>query len=138
VTPKKKSRRRQEGKNAAAYIRVGNPAELSDDRQREELLATFGDTHEIIAEYRDDASGNLGVGDRPGLKKLLEDAAKGEVDVLICTHLTRLTRRCSPEIIMAIRDAGVRVVTVDGGKIGFAVCSPIRSRTKATRRIRSG
>jgi DNA invertase Pin-like site-specific DNA recombinase len=105
---------------ALAYIRVGTDTQQNGDRQRAELVAKFGDTHEIVAEYRDDASGNLGVGDRPGLEKLLEDAAKGEFDVLLCTDLSRLARLASPEIIMALRDAGVRVVTVDGAEIGEA------------------
>ena len=90
------------------------------DRQRDELLSKFGETHEIVAEYRDAASDNLGVGDGPGLKKLLEDVAQGKFDVLLCTDLIRLTRHISPEIIMAIRVAGVRVVTTEGGEIGFA------------------
>jgi DNA invertase Pin-like site-specific DNA recombinase len=64
---------------AAIYTRSSTG---DNDRQRDELLAKFGGTHEIAAEYRDDASGNLGVGDRPGLTKMLEDAAKGEFDVL--------------------------------------------------------
>ena len=93
-------------KKAAAYIRVGNAAELSGDRQRAELVAKFGDTHEIVADYRDYASGNLGVGDRPGLKALLEDAAKGKFDVLLCTDITRLARRALPEIMTALCDVG--------------------------------
>jgi len=52
--------------------------------------------------------------------KLLEDAAQGKFDVLLCTDLTRLTRRLSPEIILAIRDAGVRVVTADSGEVRVA------------------
>ena len=40
---------------------------------------------EIVAEYRDHASANLGVEDRPGLEKLLEDAAQGKFDVLLCS-----------------------------------------------------
>lgn len=71
------------------------------DRQREELLAKFGETHEIIGEYRDD--GSQGVGDRPGLKQMLEDAAKGKFDVLLCTDITRLARLLSPEIVTALR-----------------------------------
>ncbi len=72
--------------NSAIYVRVGNPVQLDGYRQRDELLDKFGDTHEIVAEYRDHANGSHGVKDRPGLKKLLEDAAKGEFDVLLCTH----------------------------------------------------
>ena len=48
--------------------------------------------------------------------KLLDDAALGKFDVLLCTDLTPLTRRLSPEIIMAIRDAGVKMLAVDRGE----------------------
>lgn len=104
---------------AAIYIRVGNAAQLSGDRQRQELVTKFGDTHEIVAEYQDEASSNLGVEDRPALKKLLEDAAKGEFDVLLCTDLPRLDRLLSLEIVTALRDAGVKVVTAARGEFGF-------------------
>jgi DNA invertase Pin-like site-specific DNA recombinase len=75
---------------------------------------TFGGTHQIVAEYRDNGPGSS------ALKQLLVSAAQGKFDVLLCTDLTRLTRRLSPEIMKAHREAGVRVVTVDGGEIGMA------------------
>lgn len=103
-------------KKAAVYSRSVTD---SHEIQREELVAKFGETHEIVAEYLDDASGNLGIGDRPGLMKLLADAATGKFDVLLCTDITRLGRRLSPEVVTALRDAGVRVVTADRGVIGW-------------------
>jgi DNA invertase Pin-like site-specific DNA recombinase len=102
---------------AIGYIRFGTDAQRNGNRQREELHAKFGDTHEIVAEYRDHANGSKGVRSRPALKKLLEDAAKGEFDVLLCTDLTRLTRQVTAEIITAIREAGVKVVTADKGEV---------------------
>jgi DNA invertase Pin-like site-specific DNA recombinase len=105
-------------KRAIAYIRAGSPDNLT--RQRAELLAKFGDTHEIVGEYRNTASGRQGVGDRSALKKLVEDATNGEFDVLLCTDLTRLTRQFTPEIIMALRKAGVPVVKGDGSEVGIA------------------
>jgi predicted Fe-Mo cluster-binding NifX family protein len=39
--------------------------------------------------------------------------------VLLCTDITRLARRLSPEVVTALRDAGVRVVTADRGELGF-------------------
>jgi len=86
----------------AIYIRSSKG---DHDRQREELHAKFGDTHEIVAEYQDIGPGSS------ALKLLLEDAAKGKFDVLLCSDLPRLARLPSPEIITAIRDAGVKVVT---------------------------
>jgi len=94
-----------------SYARFSTEAQIGDD-QREEL----GDWHKLVAEYRDDASTNQGVQDRHG--QLL--AAKGKFDVLLCTDITRLTRQVTPEIITALRDAGVKVVTADGGELGFA------------------
>ncbi len=32
----------------------------------------------------------------------------------------RLTRQVTPEIILALKKAGVRIVTADGGELGFA------------------
>ena len=52
--------------------------------------------------------------------RLLEDATRGEFDVLLCTDLTRLTRQVTPEIIMALRKAGVRVMADDGSEVGIA------------------
>ena len=54
------------------------------------------------------------------LKLLLEDAAQGKFDVLLCTDLPRLARCLSPEIVTALWNAGVRVVTGDGCEIGVA------------------
>ena len=67
---------------AAIYTR-SNPDD--HDRQREELLGKLGDTHEIVGEYQDSASGNLGIEARPGLKRLLDDTAQDKFDVLLCT-----------------------------------------------------
>lgn len=80
------------------------------------------------------SSANPGVGDHPASKQLLAAAATGKFDVLLCTDLTRLTRRLSPEIITALRDAGVRVVTADGGEIGVSelVAQAIMSRSAKT------
>lgn len=96
---------------AAIYTRSSSG---NGDCQREELIAKFGHEYEIIAEYSDDAT------DTSGFEKLLEDAAKGKFDVLLCTDLTRLTRQLSSEILAALKKAGVRVVTADGDEISFA------------------
>jgi len=93
---------------AIAYIRVGTDAQRHGDRQHEELHAKFGDTHQIVAEYRDDASGSS------ALKLLLEDAAQGKFDVLLCTDITLLTRRLSPEFHEG--DSGGRGAGGDGGR----------------------
>ena len=105
-------------KKAVIYTRYSSKPGLDRDGQREEILARLGGEYEIVGEYRDVASGNQEIQDRPGLKKLREDAAKGDVEVLLCSDLTRLTRRLSPEIIGAIQKAGVQIVTTDGTEIG--------------------
>jgi len=99
------------------------------DRQRDELHAKFGVTHEIVAEYQDNGPGSS------ALKKLLADAAKGKFDVLLCTEFARLTRHLTPEIITALRDAGVKVVTADRGEIGV---SDLVANTLTTTRTESG
>jgi DNA invertase Pin-like site-specific DNA recombinase len=99
-------------KKAAIYTRFSSDQGRNADQQRDELIAKVGNTHEIVGEYRDAPSGKSE--NRPGLTKLLEDAAKGEFGVLFCTDVTRFTRRLSPEILAAFKKAGVRVVTADG------------------------
>ena len=54
---------------------------------------------------------------RPGLKAMLDAVVKGEIEVLLCSDLTRLTSRLSPEFIGAIQRVGVNIVTVDGSEI---------------------
>jgi len=98
-------------KRVITYARFATHAQLDTKQQRAEILAKVGDTHEIVGEYRDDPSGKGE--NRPGLTKLLEDAAKGEFGVLICTDLTRLSRHVSPEILLALKKAEIRVVTAD-------------------------
>ena len=105
-------------KKAAIYTRFSSDQGLDPDQQRDELIAKVGDTHEIVGEYRDAPSGKSE--NRPGLNKLLEDAANGEFDVLYCNDLARLTRQLSPEILAVLNQAGVRVVTAEAGEIGFA------------------
>ena len=98
---------------AAIYTRFSSDQGLDPKKQRDDILAKWANTHEIVGEYRDIASGSQGVGNRPGLTKLLEDAAQGEVGVLICNDRTRHTRQMSSEILVALNKAGVRVVTAD-------------------------
>jgi site-specific DNA recombinase len=107
-------------KEVAINTRFSVDAGLDADSQREELIAKLGKEYEIVGEYRDVASGTQESQDRPGLKKLLEDAAKGDFEVLLCSDLTRLTRGLSPEFIGAIQKAGVKIVTTDGTEISSA------------------
>jgi DNA invertase Pin-like site-specific DNA recombinase len=104
-------------KRAVTYIRAGSPDNLT--RQPDELLAKFGDTYEITGEYLDTASTTQGVGDLSGLKKLLEDATKGDFDVLLCTDLTRLTRLPFPEVRALLNTTGVRIWTAESGNDGI-------------------
>ena len=90
------------------------------DKQREELLARLGGEYEIVGEVSDVASGTQEIQDRPGLKAMLDAVAKGEVEALVCSDITRLTRSLSLEIIGAIQKAGVQIVTTDGTEIGSA------------------
>ncbi|MFO1045394.1 MAG: recombinase family protein [Planctomycetaceae bacterium] len=74
----------------------------------------------MVGEVRDVASGTQEIQDRPGLKAILDAVARGEVEVLLCSDLTRLARSLSLEIIGTLQKAGVQIVTADGIQIGFA------------------
>ncbi len=107
-------------KKAVIYTRTSSKPELDRDGQREDILARFGGEYEIVGEYHDVASGTQEIQDRPGLKAMLDAVAKGEVEVLVCSDLIRLTRHLSPEIIGTIQKAGVQIVTADGREISQA------------------
>lgn len=101
-------------KKAMIYTRISGKLRLDHDGQREKILACFGEEYEIVGEVRDIASGTCEMQERPGLKSILDAVTKGDVEVLVCNDLTRLTRSLSPEIIGAIQKAGIKIVTVDG------------------------
>ena len=80
------------------------------DQQRDEIIAKYGETHEIIAEYRDD-------GTTASVSKLLEESG---AEILLCTDLTRLPRQITPEIMKAFQASGVKIVSVSNGEIDVA------------------
>lgn len=107
-------------KKAVIYTRVSSKLGLDRESQHEELLARLGGEYEIVGEVRDVASGTQEIQDRPGLKAILDAVAREEVEVLLCSDLTRLARSLSLEIIGTLQKAGVQIVTADGTQIGFA------------------
>lgn len=107
-------------KKAVIYIRLSSKTGLDHDGQFEKLIAKFGKEYKIVGESHDVGDARKHGQDRTGLKKLLEDAAKGKFDVLLCTDASRLLRSISPEIMTAIREAKVQIVTLDGKGIGGA------------------
>lgn len=107
-------------KKAMIYTRLSSKTGLDHDGQREKLIAKFGKEYKIVGEGHDVGEGRKHGQDRTGLKKLLEDAAKGQFDVLLCTDASRLLRSISPEIMTAIREAKLQIVTIDGAEIGNA------------------
>ncbi len=104
-------------KKAVIYTRYSSKPGLDRDGQREEILARLGGEYEIVGEVRDVANGTQEIQDRPGLKAMLDAAAKGEVEVLLCSDITRLTRSLPLEIIGALQKAGVQIVTADGTEL---------------------
>lgn len=80
------------------------------DQQRDEILAKFVETQEIVAEYRDDSI-------TASVSKLLEESSAA---VMLCTDLTRLGRKITLEIMKALQSRKVKVMTVAGGEIGVA------------------
>lgn len=107
-------------KKAVIYTRVSGEPGLDRDGQREKLLAKFGKEYKIVGEGHDVGERHKHGQDRTGLKTLLEDAAKGQFDVLLCTDASRLLGSISPEIIGAMQKAGVQIMSADGTQIGFA------------------
>jgi len=107
-------------KKAVFYTRYSSKPGLDRDGQREVILARLGREYEIVGEYRDVASGTQEIQDRPSIKAMLDAVAKGKVEALVCSDITRLTRSLSLEIIGAIQQAGVQIVTTDGTEIGNA------------------
>jgi DNA invertase Pin-like site-specific DNA recombinase len=107
-------------KKAVIYTRFSGEPGLDHDGQREKLIAKFGKEYKIVGEYRDVASGTQEIQERPGLKAMLDAVAKGEVEVLLCSDLTRLTRSLSLDFIGALQKAGVQIVTTEGTEIGSA------------------
>ena len=101
-------------KKEVIFTRFSGKPGLNADRQREELHAKLGKKHEIAGDYSDLSPGSTAV------KELFDAIAMGMVDVLVCSDLNRLIRRLSPQIIMAIREAGLLMVTADGTEIGMA------------------
>ncbi len=95
-------------KKAVIYIRYSSKTGLDYDGQRREILARFGEVSD---------GGTSEIQDRLGLKATLDAVAKGEVEALVCSDITRLTQSLSPEIIGAIQRAGIKIVTVDGSEL---------------------
>lgn len=104
-------------KKAVVYTRFSSKLGLDREGQHEELLARLGREYEIVGEFSDVASGTQEIQDRPGLKAMLDVVAKGEVEALVCSDITRLTGSLSLEIIGAIQQAGVQIVTTDGTEL---------------------
>ncbi|MBL8830351.1 MAG: recombinase family protein [Planctomycetaceae bacterium] len=78
------------------------------ERQRDAIISKFGETHEIVAEYRDD-------GTKASVSKLLEESG---AEVLLCTDVDRLPRQNALAILAALKASGVKIVTVSNGEIG--------------------
>ncbi len=76
-------------KKAVIYTRYSSKPGLDRDGQREELIAKFGKEYKIVGESHEVGDARKHGQDRTGLKKLLEDAAKGQFDVLLCTDASR-------------------------------------------------
>jgi DNA invertase Pin-like site-specific DNA recombinase len=102
-------------KKAAIYTRSSTSDRRRCDRQRDDLIAKFGDNHEIVGEYRDD--GKSGQEDGPAPKKLIADSREGEFAVLLCADVTRLGRMSVFEAMQTLQEHGVRVVTLRDGEI---------------------
>lgn len=98
----------------AAYTRVValDRCRPSNLQRRQAHLAAFAATQpgwQLVAGYADVGSGRA---DRPGLARLLADAAAGWFDLVVVDHFDRLSREPHQQVSLARRlaTAGVRVL----------------------------
>ncbi|HUZ11557.1 MAG TPA: recombinase family protein, partial [Caulobacteraceae bacterium] len=73
----------------------------------------------VVREYSDAAISGQAIGNRPGVRGLVEAARRGECDLVIAEHTDRLSRAGSGgwEIYEDLKALGVRYVTVNQGEI---------------------
>jgi len=108
-------------KRAVCYIRVSTPAQAKEgeslDYQRESIIqfvkfkAEYQDEVKI---YSDEGLSGKTIDDRPGLKKLLDDAKQNPFDCLVVQRLSRLGRNARDllNISDSLRKTGAVLITL--------------------------
>lgn len=90
------------------YIRDSQGKQEHLNKQQQRLTKAYGEPHKT---YSDKASGLNE--NRPGLKRLLRDAKKGQFDTIIITAKDRLTRFGYTFLEQLFAEYGVRIVAFD-------------------------
>ncbi|SFL20993.1 Resolvase, N terminal domain [Paenibacillus sp. 1_12] len=99
--------------NVALYARANSEGALSRQVSHlEDLAASYGMT--VSAVYTDVASGK--VRNRPGLKRLLDDAKNGHLDAILTLDISRLFRgkEFLPDIHRQLMSGEIGLVTASG------------------------
>jgi len=79
---------------AAVYLRVSKDdgSQTTDNQRPEVMQMAAGRGYEVAQVYEDEASGAKGVDERPALRRLLDDAARGKFRAVFVWRLDRLSR----------------------------------------------
>ena len=105
---------------AVGYYRMSTDrreASIRDQRTHVERFAA-ANGYELIGEYSDEGISGNPTGDRLQFQKMIADAASGRFQAMIVWDLSRLGRYDIVEggfWMKPLRDAGVKVVTLDHG-----------------------
>jgi len=108
----------------AAYLRVSTAQQAEEDRfglarQRhdvEQFIVRSDGEHVLVAEYVEVASGTNGITGRTAFPDLLTALRDGDVDGLVISDMTRLSRTLTTQeaLLAAVWSYGGRVFTADG------------------------
>jgi DNA invertase Pin-like site-specific DNA recombinase len=81
-------------KPAAVYLRVSKDdgSQTTDNQRPEVMQMADGRGYAVVEVYEDQASGAKGADERPALRRLLDDAARGKFRAVFVWRLDRLSR----------------------------------------------
>jgi DNA invertase Pin-like site-specific DNA recombinase len=108
-------------KRAAVYIRMSTDDQAdSPQRQREQVLPYCEKKGYKVVEVYEDAGMRGWDNARPAFQRLLQDAQKGQFDIIVVDEASRLSRQDPVEfaaiVAYPLRQAGVAVEAVDEGR----------------------
>ena len=132
-----------ERKRAAVYCRAegaGREREPDTERQRQDAMILAAQRRlDVVAVYEDFDSGGWGL-DRPGVRRLLEDAEQGDFDYVLMSDASRLAGNTFFPLENArafFHRRGLQLITAqsgtkpDGKADGFPIahgCGPYRMK----------
>lgn len=111
----------------AAYLRVSTAQQAEEDRfglprQRHDIeafIARADGAHRLVAEYVEIASGSNGVAGRDAFPALLGALRDGELDGVVISDLTRLSRALTTQeaLLASVWSYGGHIFTADGAEV---------------------